>query len=78
MSLETPASQALAVTPGADHLQWQGQDATTRAIVIGGAGSITVTLSGQSIAFTVIAGQTLSVRATHVTAATATGIVALF
>ena len=76
MSLN-PASSAIAITPGASRLQYQGQDVLTRALVIGGPGNITITMGGVSIQYAVVAGQVLPVRASHVTAATATGIVAL-
>lgn len=49
-----------------------------RRLVIGGPGTVTVTAGGVSAQYTVVAGQTLDVAATHVTAATATGIVGQF
>lgn len=65
----------VAVTAGADALP----DGATDALYIGGAGNITLTLQGgNSIQLAVIAGAILPFKATHVTAATATGIRALY
>lgn len=71
--LSSPYSDGFAITPGASPLAQ-----TTRAIYIGGDGDITVTMkSGASVTFAVKAGKTLRIRATHVTAATATGLIGL-
>jgi len=51
----------------------------TDALYIGGAGNITVTLQGgNSVSLAVIAGALLPLKVTHVTAATATGVKALY
>lgn len=71
-----PAENAAAVTPGAGALS-----DTTRALYVGGAGNMTVTMAGNaaSVTFTAVpAGTTLPIAVTHVTAATATSIVALW
>lgn len=70
-----PAQNAEAVTPGAGALS-----NTTRALYVGGAGNITVTMAGGgSVSFAAVpAGTTLPIAVTHVTAATATSIVALW
>lgn len=70
-----PAENAAAVTPGAGALS-----ATTRAVYVGGAGNMTVTMAGGgSVTFTAVpAGSTIPIAVTHVTAATATSIVALW
>lgn len=69
-----PYENAAAVTPGAGALA-----AVTRALYIGGAGNVTATVGGTSVVFTAVpVGIVLPVRATHVTAATATNIVALW
>ena len=72
---QNPAANAVAITAGASPLA-----EPTRAIYVGGAGNITVTmLGGQSVTFTgVPAGAILPIRATHVTAATATALLGLW
>lgn len=72
--LDAPASHAFAITPGASALA-----NVTRRLYVGGAGNVTVTLlSGVSLTFVAVpAGEELDVRVTHVTAATATGLVGL-
>lgn len=72
--LDSPARNAAAVTPGATAL-----DNVTRALFIGGAGDVTVTMKGGgSVTFAAGDGAILPIVVTHVTAATATGIVALW
>ena len=44
---------------------------STRRIVAGAAGTLTCTVGGVSVSYTVVAGQTLDVVATHITAAPA-------
>ena len=63
--LDSPIENAQAVTAGPSALS-----NTTRAIYVGTAGSITVTMvGGQSVTFSnVPAGSTLPFRVTHVTA----------
>lgn len=68
------ATSHIAITPGATAIA----GGPVRRLVIGGAGTITVTAGGQSVQYAVVAGQTLDIAATHVTAATATGIVGQF
>lgn len=71
-SSESPALDAFVITPGASPL---AQPA--RALLIGGAGTITVTtFRGTTLTLTVQAG-ILPLVVTHVTAATATNIVGL-
>lgn len=72
---ESPATNAAVITPGAAALTW-----TPRALYIGGAGDVTVTmLGGQSVTFAAVpAGAILPIRVTHVTAATATSIVGVW
>ena len=69
-----PATSHIAITPNASAIV----GGPVRRLVIGGAGNITVTAGGQSVQYTVLAGQQLDIAATHVTAATATGIVGQF
>jgi hypothetical protein len=65
---------AFAITAGASELTAP----TTGGILVGGAGTLTVTLyAGGSVTITAVAGQLVPVCATHVTAATATGLVGL-
>lgn len=74
--LESPPSSAAAVTPGATALA-----SVTRAIYVGGAGNVAVTmLDGQDVTFSgVAAGTLIPIRASHVLAATtATNILALW
>jgi hypothetical protein len=67
------AQGALAVTPGAGALSIPGF-----ALVAAGAGTATVTTDrGQSVAIPLAVGVPVYIRHTHVTAATATGIVSL-
>lgn len=67
------AGGALAVTPGADPLSRPGF-----ALVAAVAGTATVTTSqGQSVAIPLGVGIPVYIQHTHVTAATATGIVSL-
>ncbi len=73
VSAQSPALDAFVITPGATALAVR-----PRALVIGGAGTITVTtFKGTSLTLTVSAGQILPLVVTHVTAATATNIVGL-
>lgn len=74
-SVNGPASNAEAVTPGAGALS-----NTTRALFVGTGGDVTVTMAGGgSVQFTNVPdGTTLPIRVTHVTAATASDIVALW
>lgn len=69
-----PASNAVAITPGA------GAITQTRALFIGTGGNVTVTMAGGgSVQFTnVPSGTTLPIAVNHVTAATAADIVALW
>jgi hypothetical protein len=73
--LDSPAGNAASITAGATALAY-----TTRAIYVGGAGDVAVTMvGGQSVTFSAVpAGSLLPIRATHITAATATAIVALW
>lgn len=75
VGLDAPAPNAAAVTPGASPLAH-----ATRALYVGGAGDVTVTmLGGQSVTFSAVpAGHTLPLRVSAVTAATATNIIALW
>ena len=69
----SPALDAFAITPSATALT-----RVPRALVIGVGGTVTVTTyKGTSITITVSAGTILPLAVTHVTAATATGIVGL-
>lgn len=69
------ADGAFAITPGASALS----NPTTGGILVGAAGTLTCTIGGVGgIVITAIAGQYLNVVATHVTAATATGLVGLY
>jgi len=73
--MESPAEHAWAITPGSGELQYY-----TRAIYVGGDGNITVdTVGGETgVQFVGLsAGQTISVRAKKVTAATATNLIGL-
>jgi hypothetical protein len=71
--LGASASYAAAVVPGAGALA-----RVTKALFVSGAGDVTVTMrGGGSVTFPVGAGTLLPIRVTHVTAATATGIIAL-
>lgn len=73
VSPESPALDAFVITPGATALAVR-----PRALLIGGAGTITVTTwRGTSLTITVAAGTILPLVVTHVTAATATNIVGL-
>lgn len=69
-----PATSHIAITASATAIA----GGPVRRLVIGGAGNITVTANGVSVQYTVVAGQQLDIAATHVTAATATGIVGQF
>jgi len=74
--MESPAQSAAAVTPGASPL-----GNTSRALYIGGAGDLVVTMAdGGDVTFAgVPAGFILPIRVTHVLASTtATNIVALW
>jgi hypothetical protein len=63
------ASDWVTITPGASPLA-----TPIRAIRANGAGTVTVTTAGGSRVMNFLAGETRWVRATHVTAATATGL----
>jgi hypothetical protein len=69
-----PAHDASTVTPSASELS-----KPAKALYVGGAGNVTVTtLGGNSVTFTAVpAGTVLPISCSHVTAATATNIVAL-
>lgn len=73
--LDDPAFDAFTITAGAGALA-----TPIRALYVGGAGNVTLTTpAGSSVQFTgLAAGSILPVRATHVTAATATGLVGLY
>lgn len=73
---ESPAWNAAAVTVAPGDLPL----IPTRALYVGGAGNVTVTMAGgASVEFVgVPAGSILPIRVDRVTAATATGIVALY
>ena len=70
-----PAQGAFTITAGASALCHD-----IRGFYVGGAGNVTVTtLNGESVQFTnVLAGVVYPIAATHVTAATATGLVGLY
>lgn len=72
---EDPAVGAFTITASADPLAYQ-----CRAIYVGTGGNVTLTTTrGQSVQFTnVPSGSILPVRCTHVTAASASGIVGLY
>lgn len=73
-SLDSPAENAAAVTPGATPLA-----NVSRALWVGGAGDVTVTMvGGQTVTFANADVGFLPVRVTHVTAATATDILAVW
>ncbi len=71
------ATDAFVVTPGASPIRTDGL--TVRGLYVGTGGNITVTMaSGRSLQFAdVPPGFILPVQVTHVTAATASGIIAL-
>lgn len=73
-NISSPAEYAEAVTPGATALT-----NVTRALYVGTAGNVTVTMrGGGSVTFKNIpAGTVIPVRVSHVTAATAADIIAL-
>lgn len=70
-----PAFGAFTITAGADPLP-----ETTRGIYVGASGNVTLTMeSGESVQFVALAaGVVHPFACTHVTAATATGIVGLY
>ena len=69
----SPALDAFTITPGASALT-----VVPRAIYVGTGGTITVTTwKGTTLTLTVVDGSILPLVVTHVTAATATGIVGL-
>ena len=72
------AHDAAAVTPGATQITGTTQRGV--CLYVGGAGDLTVTMeSGNSVTFTAVtAGTFLPILVTHVTAATATAILALY
>jgi hypothetical protein len=73
VSPESPALDAFTITPSATALTVR-----PRALLIGVGGTITVTTwRGTSLTLTVTSGQILPLVVTHVTAATASGIVGL-
>ena len=71
-SADAPALDAITITPGASPLP-----RTIRTLYVGGtAGTVTVTTwMGTSITLTVASGALIPLVCTHVTAATATGLV---
>jgi hypothetical protein len=71
---DIPYTEAVAITAGATPF------APTRALYVGGAGSVTVTmLSGTSVAFGAVpAGTTIQIGITAFTAGSATSVVALY
>lgn len=75
--LDSPASHGAVVTPGASALA-----TSTRAVYVGGAGNLNVTLvGGETVLFSgVTAGSVLPIRCSHILSAstTATSIVALW
>lgn len=70
-----PAQGAFTITPGAAALAH-----AIRGLYVGGAGNVTVTLpSGESVQFSNLAvGVVHPIAATHVTAATATGVIGVY
>jgi hypothetical protein len=65
-----PATDVILITPGAGALA-----SPIRAIRANGAGTVTVTtFAGNSRVLNFLAGETRNICATHVTAATATGL----
>ncbi len=72
------AHDAAAVTPGATQIS--GTEERGVCLYVGGTGDVTVTMeSGNSVTFTAVpAGTFLPILVTHVTAATATAILALY
>jgi hypothetical protein len=75
-TLESPAWNAAAVTPGVGALA----GGVTRALWVGAAGDITVTMgSGASVTFAGIpAGTLMPIRVTHVTTAAGGSVVAMY
>lgn len=76
-----PAQGAITVTAGASRLtDAAGAALTLRGLYVGVSGNATVTLpDGSSVEFTnLAAGVVHPIAATHVTAATATGIVGVY
>lgn len=71
-----PGGDAVAITPSASEIT----DGPTRGLYVGVTGNVTVTfIDGSSVEFTnLAAGVIHPLSVTHVTAATATGIVAVF
>lgn len=72
---------AVAVTAGASQItNTNGDKAPFRGLYVGGSGNVTVThISGASVQYVaLVAGVIHSIGGTHVTAATATSIVAVF
>ena len=73
MANDTIAKGAFAITPGAGALAKKAN-----GILVGGAGTLTVTCQdGSSVTITAVAGQKIDLVVTHVTAASATGLVGL-
>lgn len=73
-TLTGPADRHYAVSPGSSVL-----DPRPRALFVGSAGNVTIEdAGGVSVQYAVEAGTVLPIRATKVTAATATGIVAWY
>jgi len=69
---------AFAISAGATPLVYKGREQAVQGIYVGGAGNITITdMEGNSVQFTNVPVGVLPVCATHVTAATATGLVGL-
>lgn len=73
-SADAPALDAIVITPGASPLP-----RVIRTLYVGGtAGTVTVTTwGGSSITITVASGAMIPLVCTHVTAATATGLIGL-
>jgi hypothetical protein len=76
-ALDSPADNAAAVTPGSSALT-----KATRAVYVGGAGNMNVTMvGGGDVLFSgIAAGQVLPIRVSHIlsSSTTATNIVALW
>lgn len=76
-----PAQGAISITAGAARLtDGDGDPLTIRGLYVGGSGDVTVTHpDGSSVQYVgLAAGIVHPIAATHVTAATATGIVGIY